>query len=99
MKPVVFGLDASAELGAAVAWYDTNAVGLGEGFLLRVEDVLQLIAETPTGFPTWDAAPRIRGAVVQRFPYVVSYRELADRVEVVAVAHGARSLGYWLKRE
>jgi toxin ParE1/3/4 len=36
--------------------------------------------------------------VLQRFPYVVFYREVDDRVEVIAVAHGAREPGYWRNR-
>ena len=31
-------------------------------------------------------------------PYVIFYSELADRIEVLAIAHGAREPGYWLKR-
>ena len=98
MKPIVFAPDASEELGAAVGWYEEKAAGLGERFLLHVEDALQLVAETPAGFPKWEKAPHFRRAVVQRFPYLVFYREFPDRVEVVAVAHGARMPGYWLKR-
>ena len=99
MKPIVFGPDAEAEFEAAVAWYETKAAGLGETFVLYVDDALQLVAETPTGCPVWEADPRFRRAVVQRFPYLVFYRDLDDRIEVVAVAHGAREPGYWLQRK
>jgi plasmid stabilization system protein ParE len=60
---------------------------------------LQLVAETPASCPVWEADPRFRRAVLQHFPYLVFYRELGDRIEVVAVAHGAREPGYWLQRK
>jgi toxin ParE1/3/4 len=37
--------------------------------------------------------------VIQRFPYIVFYREGADQIDVIAVAHGARDPGYWRKRK
>jgi len=99
MKPIVFAPDAGAEFEAAVDWYEAKAAGLGERFVHYVDDALQLIAETPAGCPEWETDPRFRRAVVQRFPYLVFYRDLDDRIEVVAVAHGAREPGYWLKRK
>jgi toxin ParE1/3/4 len=98
MKPIVFAPEAQAEFEAAVEWYEAKAVGLGERFVSHVDDVLQLVEETPAGFPKWNVDLRFRRAVVQRFPYVVFYRDLGDRIEVVAVAHGAREPGYWLER-
>jgi putative addiction module component (TIGR02574 family) len=90
---------ARAELEAAVDWYEAKAAGLGERFVHFVDEALELIAETPDGCPRWEADARFRRAVVQRFPYLVFYRDLADRIEVVAIAHGAREPGYWVKRK
>jgi hypothetical protein len=36
--------------------------------------------------------------MMDRFPYTIFYRDGADRIDVVAIAHGARLPGYWLKR-
>jgi hypothetical protein len=72
MKPIVFAPDARAEFEAAVEWYEATAAGLGERFISYVDEVLQLVEETPGGFPTWNVDPRFRRAVVHRFPYLVS---------------------------
>jgi plasmid stabilization system protein ParE len=80
-------------------WSGMKRRRLGERFVSYVDEVLQLVEETPSGFPTWNVDPRFRRAVVRRFPYLVFYRDLADRIEVVAIAHGAREPGYWLKRK
>lgn len=64
-----------------------------------MNEALMAIGETPSAFPRWEHDPRFRKFVLQRFPYLVFYRELDDRIEVVAIAHGAREPGYWLKRK
>jgi plasmid stabilization system protein ParE len=40
----------------------------------------------------------IRKAVVTKFPYCVFYRELSDRVEVIAVFHTSRDPSVWQQR-
>jgi plasmid stabilization system protein ParE len=64
-----------------------------------VDQALTAIEETAPAFPRWEHDPRFRKFGLQRFPYLVFYRELDDRIEVVAIAHGAREPGYWLKRK
>ena len=40
----------------------------------------------------------VRPAKLRRFPYVVYYRVLADRIEVLAVLHGSRDPRIWQGR-
>jgi plasmid stabilization system protein ParE len=40
----------------------------------------------------------VRRGKVRRFPYVVYYRVLADRIEVIAVLHAARNPQTWQDR-
>ena len=98
MKPVVLVPAARAEFDASAAWYKLRARGLGERFVASVDSALQRIAEGPASFPMWDADVRFRRVVTERFPYVVFYRDMEQQIEVVAIAHGARQPGYWLKR-
>ncbi|HEX8201483.1 MAG TPA: type II toxin-antitoxin system RelE/ParE family toxin [Isosphaeraceae bacterium] len=44
---------------------------------------------------TWED---VRACRLRRFPYVVYYRVLADRVEVLAVLHGSRESSTWRSR-
>ncbi len=99
MKPAVLAPDAQAELEGAADWYEQRLQGLGLKFLLHVNEALQAIEETPSGFPRWEHDWRFRKFVLHRFPYLVFYRELDDCIEVVAIAHGAREPGYWRKRK
>jgi len=47
-------------------------------FLLVVDQALQEIQTSPNMFPRWERDARFRKFVMQRFPYIVFYRELAD---------------------
>jgi plasmid stabilization system protein ParE len=98
MKPLVLAPGARAEFDAAAEWYESQAAGLGVGFVHCIDEALQRIAESPCGFPKWDVDNRFRRVVTRKFPYLVFYRELADCIEIIAIAHGAREPGYWLKR-
>ena len=99
MKLAVLAPAAQAELDGAVDWYEERVEGLGMKFLLLVDQALQEIQASPTTFPRWEHDARFRKFVMQRFPYIVFYREQADRIDVIAIAHGAREPGYWLKRK
>lgn len=99
VKPVVLLPDSQAELEGASDWYEARRDGLGLRFLLHLDEALQSIGEAPAAFPRWKQDSRFRKFTLQRFPYLVFYREFDDRVEVVAIAHGAREPGYWRKRK
>jgi plasmid stabilization system protein ParE len=98
MKSAGFAPGARDEFDAAVEWYESQSAGLGWRFVEAIDEIVTRIRELPDGFPTWEEDRRFRKAVVRRFPYVLFYRELTEAIEVVAVAHGARGPGYWLKR-
>ena len=99
MKLVVLTSAAQAELEASTDWYEAQADGVGHKFVQCVDEALREIERSPSAFPRWDRDQRFRRFVMQRFPYIVFYRELAEQIEVIAVAHGARSPGYWLNRK
>jgi toxin ParE1/3/4 len=99
VKQTVLAPAAQAELDGAVDWYEARVSGLGLKFMLLVDEALQEIQESPAKFPRWEHDARFRKFVMQRFPYIIFYRDLADRIDVIAIAHGARDPGYWLKRK
>jgi toxin ParE1/3/4 len=83
------------ELAEAVAYYESERVGLGERLLNAVEATFIEISSAPDLGPPceWDGS--IRRQFVRRFPYVVFYRASEEVVTVFAVAHGKRRPGYW----
>ncbi|HET9766744.1 MAG TPA: type II toxin-antitoxin system RelE/ParE family toxin [Thermoanaerobaculia bacterium] len=87
---------AQAEVREAFEWYCERSPRAAERFLTELDRATLLIRETPTVWPLFESGTR--RYVLHGFPYSVIYRELADHIQVVAVAHGKRKPGYWRSR-
>jgi toxin ParE1/3/4 len=79
LKPLVFHPAAEAEVAEAGAFYEDRRRGLGSALRRELKRSLRLIGRSPT------AAPRFEGTVyrfhvLRRFPFVLFYEELEDRV-------------------
>jgi plasmid stabilization system protein ParE len=61
-----------------------------------LEVAIAAITEAPDRWPRFDC--EARRVFLWRFPYLVIYRVLPDRVEILAIAHGRRRPGYWRGR-
>lgn len=96
MLPLVFRPEAVADLIEARDWYTRQRVGLGDQFVSAVEELLERVRAAPECHA--QALKNVRRAKVHRFPYVVYYRILDDRTEVLAVLHGSRDPRVWQRR-
>lgn len=77
---------------------DQEAVrpGLGDQFAARLKHLLERIEALPELYAVvWQD---VRAARVRKFRYVVYFRVLDDRVEVLAVIHGSRDPSTWQSR-
>lgn len=87
---------AEAEFNDAIAYYETEQVGLGIAFLEEVRRLTAGIVEYP------DAGPIILGTVrrrlCSRFPYALLYEFHADQIRILAVMHLKRRPNYWVGR-
>jgi plasmid stabilization system protein ParE len=94
--PVGLRPEAQADVQAARDWYEQQRAGLGSDFTDAVDEVLTRIAAFPGLYAVvWRD---VRRAKIRRFPYVVYYRVLADRSEVLAVLHSSRDPRVWQGR-
>jgi plasmid stabilization system protein ParE len=95
--PVVLRPEATKDAAEAIDYFDALRPGLGQAFLIQVQDVLLRIS----GMPEIHAIVwrNVRAARLRRFTYVVYYRVHADRLEVLAVVHGNRDAAVWQSRE
>jgi plasmid stabilization system protein ParE len=94
--PVTFRPDADADLVEARDWYEQKRAGLGDEFVDRVDEFIERISRNPKACPV--AVKGIRRGKVERFPYVVYYRELRKSIEVIGVLHGSRDPQIWQDR-
>ena len=87
---VVLRPEAQADLFETRDWYERQQVGLGKAFSESVEEALTRIEAMPQMYAT--VFHEVRRGKLRRFPYLVYYRILSDRSEVLGVpAFGSRS--------
>jgi plasmid stabilization system protein ParE len=65
-------------------------------FQEKVEQVLGRIEAMPELYAA--TFQTVRPAKLRKFPYVLYYRLLADRIEVLAILHGGRDPRIWQRR-
>ena len=83
----------AADLEDAFLWYERQRAGLGDEFLVAVEQVFGAVLETPRRYRV--VHRDTRRAQVRRFPYSVFYRIVGDEVVVVGCFHGSRNPRRW----
>jgi len=96
VKRITFLSVAEVELAEAAQYYEKQEHGLGKQFLDAVREASDAIHRQPETWPFY--VKPIRGYRVQSFPYRLLYRELVDRLQIVAVMHASRRPGYWKDR-
>ena len=88
MTYVWFLQSALADVRNAYSWYERERSGLGEEFVLALEDGIDRIREYPFANPP--VHRDARRYLVTRFPYCLYYRVVGDGLIVVALLHAAR---------
>jgi toxin ParE1/3/4 len=97
VKQVIVHTKARKELNQAIGYYERQRRGLGLDLLTEVEDAIFRIQEDPSiGSPYKET--KFQYLLVRRFPYLIYYVDLRDRLWIAAIAHGRRRPGYWRRR-
>jgi plasmid stabilization system protein ParE len=93
MPRVLFTEAARADLADAIDWYDAHAAHMVPEFRESVRATVARIGANPKQFP---AGPhQTRRALLQRFPYLLVFREAEDDCYVIAVFHVRRDPTAW----
>src|SRR5260221_14039517 len=97
-KKVRFHEAAAGEFESAIAWYLPRSESAAERFSLEVDRAVGRISKSPHRWPTGKHGTR--KFPLQRFPFLIVYRELRDPdiVQILAVAHAHRRPEYWKNR-
>jgi plasmid stabilization system protein ParE len=94
--PVILRPEAEADVEDIFKQLEQTRAGLGKKFMARLREVLERIEAFPELYGVvWQD---MRAARLKRFRYVVYYAAFANRVEVLAVLHGARHSSIWKSR-
>ena len=84
------------DLREATRWYDEISVDLGNRFRSQVNARFDDIAERPESFAI--AFDDVHFARIQRFPYLVLFRNLGDVIHLLGVFHSASDPARWRQR-
>lgn len=90
---LIFRSEAREELDEAYNWYEDQQPGLGDDFLDCVDEKINQILQMPESCAI--IRKDVRRAVIRRFPYVIYYRVVVDRIIVLAVLHGRTNPKKW----
>jgi toxin ParE1/3/4 len=94
--PVILRPAADADIQATYDELEQVQTGLGNRFVARVREVLERIEAMPKMYGVvWQDVRAVR---LKKFQHVVYYVVFDDRVEVLAVLHGARDASTWQSR-
>lgn len=93
---IVFRRAAQSELEDAAVWYDEQRVGLGEEFIIEIEQAVANAAAAPKRYPI--VFGDVRRTVARRFPFSVYFRVRPNKLVVLAVFHGRRNPAIWRRR-
>ena len=85
-----------SEFEDAAVRYDEQRQGLGEEFIVEIEEAASRAPATPERYPI--VFGDIRRAVARRFPYSVYFRVRTNSMVVLAVFHGRRNPAIWQRR-
>lgn len=96
MKRLTYLSVAEIELVEAAQYYDEQEPGLGKIFLDAVAEAGEQIRRQPEFWAFYEKP--VRGYRVAPFPYRLLYRELFDRIQIVAVFHLSRHPESWRDR-
>lgn len=87
---------AQADIADAARWYEQRDKGLGAEFLRALEACFSSIQRGPESHAL--VHPRVRRALLRRFPYGVFYVVEEQRISVIACLHVRRRPGAWKAR-
>ena len=90
-KPIELHPAAVREAALAFRWYSSRSARAAERFADALDRAICQVQERPESFPLHSAGTK--RCLLSRYPYLVVFRELDDRVQVIAVAHGGADRG------
>ena len=96
MYAIAFKLEVYTDIKTAYDWYESQRVGLGEDFLLTLEESYVKITRTPKLYQ--DIYKSVRRKLLRRFPYGIFFVIREDTIIVLAVLHTKREPQEWQER-
>lgn len=97
-KRLAFLAEVPGEIAEARDWYAVRSGAAANRFLRELEQALALVEVNPQQGAYHDDRRQYRCRRLEKFPFIVVYREDDDRTLIVAVYHASRHPDYWKQR-
>jgi plasmid stabilization system protein ParE len=96
MKQTQVHPEAEAEADQAFEWYWARSESAALDFDQELREAFSTLRRSPRICPPY--LRDTRRVMLKHFPYFVVFRELARKIQIIAVAHAKRRPGYWMRR-
>jgi plasmid stabilization system protein ParE len=95
---IVYLPGAVRDLRSIARWYASHRPEGEARFFGRLRATIERIEAEPSSFPLVPGVEGVRKARVLRSPYWVAFVVHGGEQRVVAIVHGARRPGFWMRR-
>jgi len=95
-KEVLIRPEAESDIEDAYQWYESQRKGLGEDFLLCIEEALSRVSRHPSIYSF--VYKEVRRVLIHRYPFGIFFIEANYSVSVLAVLHARRNPKTWKGR-
>ena len=96
MNSIEFKHEVYDDIKIAYDWYEEQRIGLGEDFLLILEESYAKIARMPKAYqPIYKT---VRRKLTRRFPYGIFFTIQNGQIIVIAIMHTKRNPSGWSER-
>lgn len=96
MNNIVFKSEVYEDIKVAYDWYESQRMGLGEDFLLILEESYAKISRNPNAYQQIHKI--VRRKLVRRFPYGIFFILQGSKVIILAIMHTKRNPIEWKDR-
>lgn len=96
MPKILYHPLAESEVKKFYIWYKERNPTIAKAFLAEIDKALAHIKDNPESWPRYYA--NTQRYLLKRFPFSIVYRNVNERIDIIAVAHAKRKPVYWVKR-
>lgn len=96
MDGILFHPNVRMDIVESYSFYESQSQGLGDDFIVELEQAYQAIIDLPVTWPLFSKG--FRRYFLSRFPFAIIYKQEESNIYVVAVMHQSRKPDYWAKR-
>jgi len=88
--------EAQLEIDEAFDWYLLRSARAAQGLLRELDRAMSFIRTSPNACSPFEAGTR--RLILTTYPYSLVFRQVGQRIEVLALAHHKRRPRYWIGR-